>query len=220
MPRSTSLRRQPRGFTLLVAIGVVALVTMAVMLSYSVVGREADSQADSRRKKEAFFAAEAGLAEGREAMRLRAAANNGYNGALQALVPSRVAEDGMSDNGRPWFELLPGSADDGWNYLSLTPDTMDPTELADREGEAYDDYPTQNNVRYRVFVRDDIDGNDGDEDDNGQVWVIAIGEVVNPSGRPTRAVVQALIASQSALSVVDVGSTEAGGGQDKSYDYP
>ncbi len=218
MLRSTSLRRQTRGFTLLIALGVVALVTMAVMLSYSVVGREADSQADSRRHKEAFFAAEAGLAEGREAMRLLAG-NVGYGAAMDTLNNSPpFSEEGLSDNGRPWYELLPGSAPDGWNYLSLTPDTMDPAELADREGEAYAEYPTQSNVRYRVFVRDDLDGNDGTQDENGQVWVISVGEVLNPNGRPTRAVVQALIASQSVLSVVDVGSTEAGGGQGKTYD--
>ncbi|NTX58592.1 hypothetical protein HR086_45630, partial [Myxococcus sp. CA039A] len=58
LPRS----RASGGFTLLVALGVVVVVTMAVMLSYRVVGREADTQADARRQKEAFFAAEAGLA--------------------------------------------------------------------------------------------------------------------------------------------------------------
>lgn len=219
-----SLRFRPsraRGFTLLIALGVVALVTMSVMLSYSVVGREADTQGDSRRQKEAFFAAEAGLAEGREALRLRAGpTDETYNAALTALRSQGLTVNdepglGDTDSSRPWYELLRGGGD-RWNYLRLVPASMAAEELALRN-EPYVNYPTQEGVRYRVFVRDDADDADGTLDNNGRVWVISIGEVVNPQGRPTRAVVQALVANQNLPGVASIGCTSRGCGPDNTF---
>ncbi len=221
MSRTKALRRQSRGFTLLVAVGVVAVVTMAVMLSYRVVGREADTQGESRRHKEAFFAAEAGLAEGREAMRLRIGTSERYNdpqsGTLSGLLGAAVNEQGLGDSTRPWYEVLPGPGADRWNYLRLTTSTMTATELASNGGEAYVDYPNQDNVRYRVFLRDDPDDNNGNVDFNGQVWLVAVGEVVTPGGRPTRAVVQALITNQNVPGVAMVGCLSRGCGPDQTF---
>lgn len=218
-----SLRFRPsraRGFTLLIALGVVALVTMSVMLSYSVVGREADTQGDSRRQKEAFFAAEAGLAEGREALRLRAGpTDETYNAALSALRSQGLAvtdEPGLGDATRPWYELLRGGGD-RWNYLRLVPANMAATELASQGNQPYVNYPTQEGVRYRVFVRDDADDGNGTVDSNGRVWVISIGEVVNSQGRPTRAVVQALVANQNLPGVASIGCTSRGCGPDNTF---
>jgi hypothetical protein len=219
--RTKALRRQSRGFTLLVALGVVAVVTLAVMLSYRVVGREADTQGESRRHKEAFFAAEAGLAEGREAMRLRIGTSERYNdpqaGTLSGLLGTAVNEAGLGDSNRPWYEVLPGPGTDRWNYLRLTPASMLPAELASSGGEAYVDYPNQDSVRYRVFLRDDPDDNNGNVDFNGQVWLISVGEVVTPNGRPTRAVVQALITNQNVPNVAMVGCLSRGCGPDQTF---
>ncbi|RYZ37534.1 MAG: hypothetical protein EOO71_27560 [Myxococcaceae bacterium] len=216
VPRTRSHLRQPRGFTLLLALGVVAVVTMAVMLSFSVVGREADSQADTRRQKQAFFAAEAGLAEGREAVRILL--DNNLTPTLNlkdTLGRDRVELPGMGSVAYPWFELLPGAGVDGWNDYSITTDTLDPAEYA-----GIDDYPEQKNVRYRVFVRDDVDDDDFVSDANRQLWVIAVGEVTNANGRPTRSVVQALVTNSNTESIFTPGCISKGCGPDMNYDNP
>jgi hypothetical protein len=215
-----SRRRGSGGFTLLVALGVVTLVSLAVLLSYSVVGREAETQGDGRRRKESVFAAEAGLAEGREALRLRMrqSGNTTYGAVLSSLGPA-VAEDGLGGGGAPWYELLPGSAAaGGWNTFRLTPEDMPAEELASAGGTPYADYPGQNNVRYRVFVRDDNDDDvSGTVDTNGQVWLIAVGEVLNRDGRPTRSIVQALVTDQNGQAVLSPGCLNRGCGPDNTY---
>ncbi|MBZ4372966.1 hypothetical protein [Corallococcus sp. AS-1-6] len=200
MVRRPTPRRQSRGFTLLLALGVVAVVTMAVMLSYSVVGREADTQADTRRQKQAFFAAEAGLAEGREAVRLMMAKNSGMNQltlstALGGAAP--VADiPGIAGANPPWFELLPGTGGGNWNNYTLLKANMGPAEIP-----VGVDFPEQSNVRYRVFVRDDVDDDSDSVDSNGQLWILAVGEVTTPNGRPTRSLVQALVTNAEGDSV-------------------
>ncbi|MHA7628101.1 hypothetical protein [Corallococcus sp. M7] len=218
MSRRPTPRRQSRGFTLLLALGVVAVVTMAVMLSLNVVGREADTQADTRRQKQAFFAAEAGLAEGREAVRLLLSTSTGPMALGTTLGTSRVTLPGMGSDAYPWYELLPGTGADGWNDYLITTDTLDGSEIrAD-----ITDYPEQRNVRYRVFVRDDDDDDSASfgTDYNKQLWVIAVGEVTTPHGRPTRAVVQALVANTDGQSVFTPGCISKGCGPDMTYDNP
>ncbi|MFY2556271.1 hypothetical protein ACN469_01400 [Corallococcus terminator] len=215
--------RAARGFTLLVALGVVVVVTMAVMLSYRVVGREADTQSDARRQKEAFFAAEAGLAEGREAMRLRSSpGETTYLQAFTALLAANatVTELGLAGANPPWMELLPASPGDPWNYLRLAPAAMPAAEKANGTGDPYVDYPEQNNVRYRVFVRDDVDDNDPNSDGNGRVWVASVGEVLSRDGRPTRAIVQALIINQVGAIAISPGCPMGGCGPDNTYNNP
>ncbi|MBN8229226.1 hypothetical protein JYK02_17085 [Corallococcus macrosporus] len=218
MVRRPTLRRRSRGFTLLLALGVVAVVTMAVMLSYSVVGREADTQADTRRQKQAFFAAEAGLAEGREAVRLMM---TGVGVAstlkLQDYVGTPVTDvpDLASANPR-WYELLPGTAPGKWNDYRILTTNLDTTEVP-----AGVDYPEQRYVRYRVFVRDDLDGdNDPDTDSNKQLWILAVGEVTSANGRPTRSVVQALVTNTTGESIFTPGCITKGCGPDMTYNNP
>ncbi|NNC19642.1 hypothetical protein HRD49_16335 [Corallococcus exiguus] len=206
MVRRPTPRRQSRGFTLLLALGVVTLVTMAVMLSYSVVGREADSQADTRRQKQAFFAAEAGLAEGRETVRLIMANAKNLGELtidLRATLGAPVNDiPGLGSAARPYFELLPPGGGEVWNRYELLTSTLEDAELP-----ANVDYPEQRNVRYRVFVRDDDDSDPSPEvDGNQQVWVVSIAEVANPRGRPTRSVVQALVTNVSTQSIVGPGT--------------
>ncbi|MCP3099033.1 hypothetical protein LZ198_09120 [Myxococcus sp. K15C18031901] len=192
---------------------------MAVLLSYRVVSREADTQSDVRRQKEAFFAAEAGLAEGREALRLRRGLGDStYTATLAALSGAAAADVGLAGANPPWLEVLPGTGAGGWNYLSLTPGAMPASEKAAADNDPYVEYPLQNNVRYRVFVRDDNDDALGNaQDSNNQVWVIAIGEVVNPKGRPTRAVIQALVTNQSAATANGPGCASRGCGPDNTF---
>ncbi|RKH65008.1 hypothetical protein [Corallococcus llansteffanensis] len=208
-------RRQPRGFTLLLALGVVAVVTMAVMLSFSVVGREADSQADTRRQKQAFFAAEAGLAEGREAVRIVMGASTKNQIPMTDFGLKVTGVPGLGSATRPWYELLPGSGTDKWNEYKLTSTSLDTSEVG-----AGVDYPEQKNVRYRVFVRDDDEDNDLLNDTNRQLWVIAVGEVTNANGRPTRSVVQALVRNATSESIFAPGCITKGCGPDMTYDNP
>ncbi|AFE03813.1 hypothetical protein COCOR_00969 [Corallococcus coralloides DSM 2259] len=219
MVRRPTPRRQSRGFTLLLALGVVAVVTMAVMLSFSVVGREADTQADTRRQKQAFFAAEAGLAEGRETVRLLLN-NNGNNStmglsaALGGVAP--VADiPALAAANPPWYELLPGP-EGGWNPYTVTTANLSPSEIP-----VGVDYPEQRNVRYRVFVRDDLDDDQNTVDSNRQLWILAVGEVTMEEGRrPTRSMVQALVTNAIGESIFAPGCITKGCGPDMTYNNP
>ncbi|MGE6756601.1 hypothetical protein ACQKGO_01210 [Corallococcus interemptor] len=216
MVRRPTPRRQSRGFTLLLALGVVAVVTMAVMLSYSVVGREADTQADTRRQKQAFFAAEAGLAEGREKVRLLMANNgNSESLAIPAVLggATPVADiPALAAANPPWYELLPGSGPDKWNKYTLLKAGLAPSEIP-----AGVDYPEQANVRYRVFVRDDDEGdNNATVDTNDQLWILAVGEVTTANGRPTRSMVQALVTNATGDSIFMPGCGMKNCGPDQS----
>lgn len=226
MVQRPKARRQQGGFTLLLAMGVVTMVTLAVLLSYGLVSREAEVQGDARRYKEAYFAAEAGLAEAREAMRIRLGTDQTYSGVL-AVLPV-VNEPGLNGGDRPFLEVLQGPGGAGtWNSLALVEADLAPAERQSPTGEAYAAFPLQENVRYRVFARDDEDpldptdptpANQGIRDTNKQVWLIAVGEVVGPAGsRPTRAVIQALITNENAPAVTSPGSGSEGGGPDGTY---
>lgn len=220
MVQRPTARRQQGGFTLLLAMGVVTMVTLAVLLSYGLVSREAEVQGDGRRYKEAYFAAEAGLAEAREAMRIRLGNLQSYSAAL-AVMP-QVNEPGLPAAGdRPYLEVLPGPGGVGsWNSLAIVESDMSPAERLSPSGAAYAAFPLQENVRYRVFVRDDEDDTpSGLDDANGQVWLIAIGEVVGRQGsRPTRSVIQALISNENAPAVTSPGSVQEGGGPAGTFD--
>ena len=67
-------------------------------------------------------------------------------------------------------------------------------ELTSWDGSAYRSYPEASRVAYRVFLRDDDDG-DGDPtvDTNGTVWLVAVGQVRVGVGVPVQAVVRALV---------------------------
>ncbi|AKQ69724.1 Type IV fimbrial biogenesis protein PilX [Myxococcus hansupus] len=218
MVQRPTTRRRQGGFTLLLALGVVTMVTLAVLLSFGVVSREADVQGDSRRYKEAYFAAEAGLAEGREAMRIRLRTNSTYNEALGALTI--INEPGLEGGLRPFFEVLPGPDGVGsWNSLAIDETELAPQERQSNGGEAYNGLPLQENVRYRVFARDDEEQTAGiPNDNNKQIWLIAVGEVVGPAGsRPTRAVIHALITNENSVAVTSPGTVQTGGGPDNTY---
>lgn len=153
-------------------------------------------------------------------MRIRLGNLQSYSSALAAMP--QVNEPGLPAGGdRPYLEVLQGPGGvGGWNSLAIDESDLAPTERQSPSGDAYAAFPLQTNVRYRVFVRDDEDATtSGLDDDNGQVWLIAVGEVVGRDGsRPTRAVIQALISNENAPAVTSPGPTQEGGGPAGTFD--
>jgi len=202
----TAGRRTRRGATLLLSLGVVTFLTLGALTTLNLITAQSDPAGQDRRAKEAFFAAEAGLAEAREWLRLQTAAipsPQPTNAILAALAPAADV-GGATD---PWYQVPLGNTPDAWvRYaLSRTPDgngaqAIDPTvdtaglEITGADGQPYISYPDAARVAYRVFLRDDDDG-DGDPtvDTNGTVWLVAVGQVQVGTGVPVQAVVRALV---------------------------
>jgi Tfp pilus assembly protein PilX len=204
--RPATRRRHPRGATLLLSLGVVTFLTLGAITTLNLISAQSDPAGQDRRAKEAFFAAEAGLAEAREWLRLQTAAipsPQPTNAILAMLAP---AEDVGGDTD-PWYQVPLGNTPGAWVAYSLSraPDAngaqaIDTTvttaglELTASDGNPYRAYPEAARVTYRVFLRDDDDG-DGDltVDTNGTVWLVAVGQVQVGTGVPVQAVVRALV---------------------------
>lgn len=197
-----------RGSTLLVVLALLLIVTTSVATVLVMVGREASLQEQTRREVEAFFAAEAGLAEARERMRLLADATPNFT--TYTPVMSTLPEvAGIGANGESWYEVIAATP-----YRLTTTGAelaLDSTvhtsnrELTDPDGQPFADYPQAARVRYRVFLRDDVDETPANpaSDTNGQVWLVAIGEVDVGGGMPIRRVTQALVAYSPGTARVD-----------------
>jgi len=199
-------RRHPRGATLLLSLGVVTFLTLGAITTLNLITAQSDPAGQDRRAKEAFFAAEAGLAEAREWLRLQTAAipsPQPTNAILAALAPATDV-GGSTD---PWYQIPLGNTPGAWvaYTLSREPDangaqaldtgvTTAGLELTASDGTPYRAYPDASRVTYRVFLRDDDDG-DGDPtvDSNGTVWLVAVGQVQVGTGVPVQAVVRALV---------------------------
>ena len=193
-----------RGFTLLLALGLIALVTAGVLVSLRAVSTESTVQGHERRSREALFAAEAGMAEGRAVVLTMMNVPNPNMGAGQPYtrnVMERllvVNEPGLPDvaaGGIPWRELIPrteytlarGTAvDDGVAVANR--------EITGPDGVRIEDYPDAANVSFRVFVVDDDDDADRNTDNNGRIWLVSVGEV-QPAGAglPYRTIVRSLL---------------------------
>jgi hypothetical protein len=197
------VRKAERGATMLMAMGIVAVVMLAAALSFRIVGREAEVQGDSRRSKQAFFAAEAGLAEARERVRLLLGEDSTYDGVIAALTAA-TGEPGLGAQtaADPWYEVFEGG---GWQPYTLGDFAVADSEKVDRDDQALIGFPEHSTVRYRVFLRDDRDDLDQSTDTNRRVWLIAVGEVQMPGGRPTRAVLQALVTSDNTAPTASPG---------------
>ncbi|WP_426757107.1 hypothetical protein [Myxococcus sp. Y35] len=191
-----------RGFTLLLALGLIALVTAGVLVSLRAVSTESALQAHERRSREALFAAEAGMAEGRAVV--LALLNNpvaGATGNYSQEVLGRlqvVNEPGLPDvaaGGVPWRELIPQTP-----YTLARGTAIDDTvtapslELNDAEGVAIGTYPEAANVSFRVFVVEDDDDADRNTDLNNRIWLVSVGEV-QPAGAglPYRTIIRSLV---------------------------
>ncbi|MFP2908800.1 pilus assembly PilX N-terminal domain-containing protein [Pyxidicoccus sp. 3LFB2] len=213
-PPSSSMRpsvvrlRARRGFTLLMALGLIALVTISVALSLRAVSTESALQGHERRAREALFAAEAGMAEGR--MVVQAMLDNvsptiidKYDGVITALG-APVNEPGLPNGGAggiDWFEVIPRTAYTlarGTANAAINPAvTGNNRELNGPDGVAIADYPEPTNVFFRVFLVDDDDGGTAParrDDTNNQVWLVSVGEVNSPGGgQPYRTVIRSLV---------------------------
>lgn len=192
---------------MLIVMGLLVVVTLGAGATLMMVGREANLQGQTRREAEAFFAAEAGLAEGKERLRLLAQASPNFQ-TYTTLLSALPTQANMGANGEAWFELLPVTT---YSLTSGTGSALDPVvttanrELRGPDGAAFQDFPTSAQVRYRVFVRDDRDELPVDAlvDANAQVWIVSVGEVDVGGGMPVRRVTQALMSFSSGTQGVD-----------------
>lgn len=191
--------RAERGIALLMALALIAFITAAAIISLRSVATESALQAHERRGREAFFAAQAGLAEGREVVRLRLNGANQFTTVIGALT-STSSEAGLPGT---WYNLIAwqpyalGATDAG---VGVDPAVTGANlEMNGPDGTRIDDFPTAANVRYRVFLSDDEDGDSNRAtDSNSQVWLVSVGEVEGPPGtQPHRSIVRALISAGS-----------------------
>jgi hypothetical protein len=207
---------------MLLAMGLIAVITVAVLVALRAVTTESNLQAQERRTREAFFAAEAGMAEARVVVQALVGTNERYDGVFQKLgeeynhtgLAGYVTESGLpSSAAKPWYQVI------GWTDYKMNRGTtaagVDPSvsganlELNGPDGQPIRSYPEPLNVRYRVFVVDDVDSNpDRTVDTNNQVWIVAVGEVSSPNGgQPYRTVIRSLVTNGS----------EGTGGADSDY---
>jgi hypothetical protein len=196
---------------MLMAIGIIAFIAAAVVVSLRAVAAESALQGGERRNREAHFAAEAGLAEAREAVRLLLVANTQrYDKVIEALgnlyapglgIDGYVNTDpGLpSTDALPWYEVIEPTdytlqAANAGAAVDLDHSTSN-QEMNGSDGRILD-YPEQRNVRYRVFLVDDDDDNNRKDDSNDRVWLVSVGEVTTERGtQPQRVIIRSLITS-------------------------
>ncbi len=229
-----------RGSSMLIATGLVALITVGTLMSLTVINSEAAVVSNSRREREAFFAAQAGMAEAKEKVGallgqdpFYGSATTGAIGALMtefASTPATGLGDPIND---PWLDVLcnpggncaAGNSADRWVRYSFTRTsaggtstaiddgvTTANTEMRDPNGNAFQDFPANTQVFYRVFLRDDGDDAFPFVDANKKVWLVAVGEVRPGDGsRPVRAVMRALVTSNNNSSLINTECFQANG---------
>lgn len=210
--RTAAVRRRQRGMTLVIALGVIAVATAATLVSLRIVSQESQLQGRERHTREAFFAAEAGMAEGREVLSGLMVASATKSDILINLGKLRMGQTGfdsttgwVTETGFPgefWFEIIP---DTRYSLLpargALAASVTTPQqELRDINGRPYISYPEQASVFYRVFVYNDDDGGSPTADKNQSLWMVSVGEVRGGSGEVlTRSVVRALVYAGAAI---------------------
>ncbi|MBX7097001.1 MAG: hypothetical protein K1X89_04740 [Myxococcaceae bacterium] len=179
----------------MVAVGTVAVFTMAVLVGYSSSRADAETQTASRYQRQAFFAAEAALAEARGRLTTVVAGAGTFN---SAFVAANIATDigagsaSVPTNDNIWYEVLGGSqsgqcihADSNspsWCQVDLSYTSTEATAMGFNNRAAA--LPNPVNIKYRVFLRDDADEGvpDYTVDANGVARLIAVGEVQRPNG--------------------------------------
>ncbi|MFT3709135.1 MAG: hypothetical protein QM817_15940 [Archangium sp.] len=200
---------------MLIVMGVLLVATTAAVATLTMIGREAELQGANRRDVEAFFAAEAGLAEGRERLRLLAERTPNFT-TYTSIMATLPPVTGIGAAGETWYEVLPATSyplTTSGTELALDPNiTTAGRELRDSTGARFSDFPTGATVRYRVFLRDDADESTpvATADSNGQVWLVAMGEVVVSGGAPVRRVTQALVTYRAGSERIDCAGQKGG----------
>jgi hypothetical protein len=198
--RSSAAARRPgaRGIALMMAVALILFITAATLISLRAVSTESALQGQERRSREAFFAAQAGIAEAREVVRLKLNGTTDINPVMSDLG-APVTDAALQVH--PFYEVIPWT-----NYtlastgveLSVDPGvTTANREMVGPDGVRISDFPDASNVRYRVFVVDDEDSNPvrlAGNDTNGKVWLVSVGEVAGPAGtQPIRSIIRMLI---------------------------
>lgn len=238
--RACTTCRSNRGNSLLVAMGLLTVLSLGMMSSLSMVSGEAEVQGNARRWKEAFFAAEAGMAEARELIRIRNADQPTYTGLMQtgvgldAVSSSNAGDDGIVPTGQTWFDVFPLVGGSHWIMYTLSQGTgpnsaIDPTvTTTDQEmmawnpGQKMETFADQRGVRYRVFMKDDDDDANYTSDANKRVWLIAVGEVTSLDANGNvrvlaRAVTRSLITNDNTNPSTPGYSAQKGQGSEKSF---
>ena len=199
------------------------MLTAGAAYTLTTVGREASLQAQLRKSNEAFFAAEAGLSEGRERVRLIAQRMGSLSTYTPMMADLPLATGVAVAAGDVWYDLIPSSPYTMQTTSEVAAGAVDTSvSVSDREnkdklGVKFESWPGARDISFRVFLRDDVDESprDGTKDANAAVWIISVGEAAVPGGNPIRHVVQALVSfTPGAISEGCVG--QKGGCSDKS----
>ncbi|MBM4377734.1 MAG: hypothetical protein FJ086_00270 [Deltaproteobacteria bacterium] len=216
-------RRGERGFALIIILGLVGMLTAGAAYTLTSVGREASLQAQLRKSNEAFFAAEAGLSEGRERARLITQRMGNISTYTPIMADLPLASGVAVSPGDVWYDLIPSTPYTLQTTAQVTAGAVDANvSVADRENKdqasvKFEAWPGATDISFRVFLRDDVDESprDGTKDANAAVWIISVGEAAVPGGNPIRQVVQALVSfTPGAVTEGCVG--QKGGCSDKS----
>jgi len=220
---AASRRAGERGFALIIILGLIGMLTAGAAYTLTTVGREASLQAQLRKSNEAFFAAEAGLSEGRERVRLITERMGNLSTYTPIMADLPLATGVAVAAGDVWYELLPSTPYTLQTTSEVAAGALDTgVNVADRENKdqasvKFEAWPGAKDISYRVFLRDDVDESprDGTMDANAAVWLISVGEAAVPGGNPIRQVVQALVSfTPGAITEGCVG--QKGGCSDKS----
>jgi hypothetical protein len=220
---AASRRAGERGFALIIILGLIGMLTAGAAYTLTTVGREASLQAQLRKSNEAFFAAEAGLSEGRERVRLITQRMGNLANYTPVLADLPLASGVAVATGDVWYELIASTAYTLQTTSEVTAGAVDINiNVADRENKdqaavKFESWPGAKDISYRVFLRDDVDESprDGTKDANAAVWIISVGEATVAGGNPIRQVVQALVSfTPGAITEGCVG--QKGGCSDKS----
>jgi len=102
-------RRGERGFALIIILGLVGMLTAGAAYTLTSVGREASLQAQLRKSNEAFFAAEAGLSEGRERARLITQRMGNISTYTPIMADLPLASGVAVSPGDVWYDLIPST---------------------------------------------------------------------------------------------------------------
>ncbi|MDQ3266221.1 MAG: hypothetical protein M3Y59_21660 [Myxococcota bacterium] len=200
MTRQVRRRRGERGFTLLIALGLITFLTVAVLFSLKFVSAQSEVMGQDRRRSEAFAAAQAGMAQASDLIRQQIGTATSTYTPVLAGFGAYTGTDNPAPTGQSWaqvydwtqYRLTQGT---GSNVAIDTSVTTEDQELRGRNGAAFTSYPEQANVRFRVFIRDDEDlDSNWMTDSNKSMWVVSIGQVTGAGGQVVaQQVVQALI---------------------------
>ncbi|MCL2625698.1 MAG: hypothetical protein FWD46_02635 [Cystobacterineae bacterium] len=212
--------KKQRGFVLLLVLGVVLGLTLAILFSLLTVQKQSDIQGMSKRNKMAQYAAEAGLNEGREILRLASeqAASQGNANVSDILDRFAVVRD-FSDLGE-WHDLFcysepPAQECNLWAPFNFSKDTTVLTaDLNSKFGKLDAEDLWGGSVRYRVFAYvDSTDILSMKITDGAPIILLGLGEVLGNAGQSYRIYKRGTVVYErdNTVPVLSGGATYKGG---------